>query len=142
MVDGRNPTGAEARAVVAACEAALQCSGLQAADIDLLKPQAAGSPGNDAIEAAALLQVFGALPPMVTLKSHIGHTLGAAGAAELVLLTGCLESGTWPTVSHDIDQALCVALAAAAPARVRHVLLNALGFGGGHAALVLEDCAA
>lgn len=139
VVDGRNPTGAEARAVVAACEAALQRSGLRAVDIDLLKPQAAGSPGNDAIEVEALKQVFEVLPPMVALKGFIGHTLGAAGAAELVLLTGCLESGVWPAVDHALDAALGVMLATEAPPRVRHVLLNAIGFGGGHAAMVLED---
>lgn len=140
VVDGRNPTGAESRAIVAACERALQQSGLRPADIDLLKPQAAGSPGNDAIEAGALKQVFDTVPPMIALKSFIGHTLGAAGAAELVLLTGCLDSGVWPRCAHALDAALGVSLASSAPSRVRHVLFNAIGFGGGHAAMVLEDC--
>lgn len=143
VVDGRNATGADAHAVAAACEGALRRSGLRPADIGLLKPQAAGSPANDAIEAEALKQVFGAaLPPMVSFKSRIGHTLGAAGAAELVLLTGCLESGAWPGVDDELDAALGVRWAEEAPTRVRHVLLNAIGFGGGHAAMVLEDCAA
>jgi len=139
VVDGSNPTGAEAGAVIAMCRAALCQAGLRPEDIDLVKPQAAGSPANDAIEAAALKQVFGMLPPLVALKQLIGHTLGASGAAELVLLTGCIESGAWPRATHEIDPALELALAEQAPDRLRHVLLNAIGFGGGHAALVLED---
>lgn len=142
VVDGSNPTGIEARAVITVCHEALRRSGLAPSDIDLVRPQAAGSPANDAIEAAALKQVFGTLPPMVTLKSSIGHTLGASGAAELALLTACLESGSWPAVDHAPDPALDVVLVTQAPAQVRHILLNAVGFGGGHAAIVLEDCGA
>ena len=85
VVDGRNPSGTEASAVHAMCRDALERSGLRPADIDLIKVQAAGSPVNDAIEVEALKQVFEPLPPLVSLKSAIGHTLGAAGAAELAL---------------------------------------------------------
>ncbi|MDM0115337.1 beta-ketoacyl synthase N-terminal-like domain-containing protein [Variovorax sp. J22R133] len=140
VVGGATPTGADMDAVVAVCQAALLQGGLRVQDIDLIKPQAAGSPGNDAIEAAALRQLWSEMPPMVALKQWIGHTLGAAGAAELVLLTACIETGTWPAADHALDSALDVALCNRAPARLRHILFNAIGFGGGHAALVLEDC--
>jgi 3-oxoacyl-[acyl-carrier-protein] synthase-1 len=142
VVDGGNPTGANSGAVAAACEEALRLSGIGPGDIDLIKPQAAGSPGNDAIEAAALQQVFGTLPPLLPLKEWIGHTLGAAGAAELVLVAACLESGVWPVSAHALDPALGIQRANHAPASTRYVLLNAIGFGGGHAALVLEDSTA
>ncbi len=142
-VAGSTPTGADARAIDAACREALRQAGLAAAEIDLVKPQAAGSPGNDAIEAEALRALFGAgLPPMVEFKSLIGHALGASGAAELVLLTACLEGGAWPAVAHAPDPALGMAFSARPPARARHILFNAIGFGGGHAALLIEDCAA
>jgi 3-oxoacyl-[acyl-carrier-protein] synthase-1 len=144
VVDGRNPSGTEAGAVLAMCEGALAQARLRPADIDLVKVQAAGSPVNDAIEAEALKQVFGAapLPPLVSLKAWIGHTLGASGAAELALLAACIEAGCWPAAGHAIDDRLGVALAGQAPARLRHMLLNVVGFGGGHAALVLSDAAA
>lgn len=142
VVDGRNPSGTEATAVHAMCREALAQGGLQPGDIDLIKVQAAGSPVNDAIEAEALKHVFDPLPPLVSLKSAIGHTLGAAGAAELALLVGCVEAGVWPAADYPLDESLGIALCAQAPRALRHMLLNVVGFGGGHASLVLKDCTA
>ena len=142
VVDGRNPSGTEAGAVIAMCHEALAQSGLVTQDIDLIKVQAAGSPVNDAIEAQALKQVFDALPPLVSLKSLIGHTLGASGAAELALLVACIEAGAWPSAGYAIDDELGIALSTQAPARLRNMLLNVVGFGGGHASLVLQDSTA
>lgn len=139
VVDGRNPSGTEATAVHAMCRGALAQSGLQPGDIDLIKVQAAGSPVNDAIEVEALKQVFDPLPPLVSLKSAIGHTLGAAGAAELALLVGCIEGGVWPSVDYPLDASLGIALSKEAPRKLRNILLNVVGFGGGHASLVLKD---
>ncbi|MFS2102506.1 beta-ketoacyl synthase N-terminal-like domain-containing protein [Variovorax sp. Varisp85] len=139
VVDGRNPSGTEATAVHAMCRGALAQSGLQPGDIDLIKVQAAGSPVNDAIEVEALKRVFDPLPPLVSLKSAIGHTLGAAGAAELALLVGCIEGGVWPSVDYPLDASLGIALSKEAPQKLRNILLNVVGFGGGHASLVLKD---
>ncbi|KQX33435.1 beta-ketoacyl synthase N-terminal-like domain-containing protein [Variovorax sp. Root434] len=139
VVDGRNPSGTEATAVHAMCRGALAQSGLQPGDIDLIKVQAAGSPVNDAIEVEALKQVFDPLPPLVSLKSAIGHTLGAAGTAELALLVGCIEGGVWPSVDYPLDASLGIALSKEAPRKLRNILLNVVGFGGGHASLVLKD---
>lgn len=139
VVDGRNPSGTEASAVLAMCHQALAQSGLRPQDIGLVKVQAAGSPANDAIEALALKQVFDPLPPLVSLKSAIGHTLGASGAAELALLVGCIEAGVWPSAGYAIDDELGIALSKQAPSGLRNILLNVVGFGGGHASLVLED---
>jgi len=140
VVAGDTPTGADAGAIVAVTRAAMRQASVQADDIDLIKPQAAGSPANDAIEAMALKTLFASLPPMVALKPLIGHTLGAAGAAELVLLLACIEVGAWPVADYAADPSLGVALAAQPPARLRHILFNAIGFGGGHAALLMKDC--
>jgi 3-oxoacyl-[acyl-carrier-protein] synthase-1 len=139
VVDGRNPSGTEASAVLAMCHQALAQSGLRPQDIGLVKVQAAGSPANDAVEALALKQVFDPLPPLVSLKSAIGHTLGASGAAELALLVGCIEAGVWPSAGYAIDDELGIALSTRVPSGLRNILLNVVGFGGGHASLVLED---
>ncbi|MFH0129145.1 beta-ketoacyl synthase N-terminal-like domain-containing protein [Variovorax sp. VaC1] len=140
VVDGRNPSGTEASAVLAMCRGALAQSGLRPEDIDLIKVQAAGSPVNDAIEVEALRQVFDPLPPLVSLKSAIGHTLGAAGAAELALLVGCIEGGVWPAIDYPLDEALNITLGEQPPQVLRNILLNVVGFGGGHTSLVLRDC--
>lgn len=139
VVDGRDPAGSIESAVIDMCHQALADSGLTANDISLVKPQAAGGAASDATEARALRQVFAPLPPLVSFKAAIGHTLGASGIAELALLTACLECGAWPRADHAQDPALQAPLANVPPSHARHVLASILGFGGGHTAVVLED---
>jgi 3-oxoacyl-[acyl-carrier-protein] synthase-1 len=139
LVDSRDPAGAVAASVAAVCTQALQRSDVQATQIDLVKLQAAGSEVNDATELAGLRQVFSPLPALVSSKGWLGHTLGAAGAAEIALLTECIEAGLWPAPPYALDPGLQATLATQAPPRLRHVLACILGFGGGHSAVVLED---
>lgn len=138
VVDGKQPTSASACAVVCMYEKALAQCGFAADAIDLIKVQAAGSPGNDAIEAQGLRDMFQVTPPLVSLKAAIGHTMGASGAAEVALLTACLEQGVWPRYADAVDESLGVNLAAHQPDSVRRVMATILGFGGGHATVVLE----
>lgn len=139
ITDGRDPTGAIPQTVTQMCAQALAASGLKPTDIDLIKLQAAGSPINDANELTGLASIFEPLPPLVTFKSAIGHTLGASGAAELSLLTACLETQIWPHPTYHPDNGLPARLAPARPESVRYLLANILGFGGGHTAVILED---
>lgn len=142
IVDGRDPTGAIPQTVTQMCNQALATSSLVASDIDLIKLQAAGSPANDANELAGMAAAFDLLPPLVTLKAVIGHTLGASGAAEIALLTACLEANIWPFVDYPFDSGLRAGLALSMPENVRYILADILGFGGGHAAVILEDTVA
>jgi 3-oxoacyl-[acyl-carrier-protein] synthase-1 len=138
VIDGSQPTGASASALATMYQRALANSGLATSDIDLIKVQAAGSRGNDEIEAQALRAAFNPVPPLVSLKAAIGHTMGASGAAEIVLLTACLERGVWPVVADAVDTGLGVVLAERAPESVHRVIATILGFGGSHASVVLE----
>ena len=123
---------------LAMLQTALGQCGLAAQDIDLIKVQAAGSPVNDAVEAQGLRAVFPVLPALVSLKPAIGHTMGASGAAEIALLMACLAQGEWPVCAHAVDEALDVHCPAQPPPAVRRVMATILGFGGGHATVVLE----
>lgn len=138
VVDGSQPTGAAASAVLSMYQRALARCGLAADVIDLIKVQAAGSPGNDAVEAQGMRQAFQRMPALVTLKAEIGHTMGASGAAEIALLTACLERGVWPSYPDAVDETLGVDFVARAPDGVRRVMATTLGFGGSHATVVLE----
>ena len=139
IVDGSSPAGATRAAVNRMVSEALTDSASVAGEIGLVKVQAAGSVRNDAEEIEGLREQFGVLPPLATLKTSLGHTLGAAGAAELVLLTAAIEAGVWPRLpplSFDPEiEAVCTGKLP----RVRLILANILGFGGGHAGVVVED---
>jgi len=138
VVDGKQPTGASAAAVARMTQRALAQCGLSADAIDLIKVQAAGSPANDAAEAQGLHETFQAMPALVSLKAAIGHTMGASGAAEIALLTACLDHGAWPAYPDAVDATLGVDLVAHPPDSVRRVMATILGFGGSHATVVLE----
>lgn len=142
IVEGGDPTGSIPSVVAQMCRQALAESGLNPADIDLIKLQAAGSPMSDVNELNGLAEVFDPLPKIVTLKSTIGHTLGASGAAEIALLIMGLENNIWPHVDYAMDPNLGAGLTAPYPASVRYLLAEILGFGGGYAAVILEDTGA
>ena len=74
-------------------------AGRTAADIDLVAAHATGTPDNDAGEFAAFSRVFGerlSAVPVVAFKSHLGHTLGGAGAVELILSAMALRDQIIP----------------------------------------------
>jgi 3-oxoacyl-[acyl-carrier-protein] synthase I len=139
LVDGRDPTGARTDTVAQLCRQVLAQAGKAPREIDLVKLQAAGSRNNDAHEIQGLRQVFAELPALVSFKAIMGHTLGASGVAEIALLLECLERGVLPPVDYPLDAAIGAALAVVPPSAVRSVLAIILGFGGGYAAIALED---
>ncbi len=112
----------------------------EAADVDLLKLQAAGSPLADLAEARAVRAVFAAPPRTLSLKGAIGHTLGASGPAELALLLGSLGRGrvpaTWGFATPDAELGLTPSGGDAGA--VRRVLFNLSGFGGNVTSMALE----
>jgi 3-oxoacyl-(acyl-carrier-protein) synthase len=67
------------------------------AEIVAIKAHGTGTRDNDLSEGRGLTKVFGNnLPPVVSLKGAIGHSLGAAGAVETALWISCLEEGMLP----------------------------------------------
>ena len=136
VVDGSQPTGASIDAVADMYRQTLAAAG--PGSIDLIKVQAAGSPGNDAVEAQGLRETFQPVPPLVSLKAALGHTMGASGVAEIALLSACLEHDVWPQYADETDSELGVCLATRMPQDVRRFLATILGFGGSHASVVLE----
>lgn len=143
-IDGYSTTGPdpEGGPIADLIGQTLATASLTAADIDLIKMQAAGSPGTDLAEARALRRVFGDTPPpLITLKPALGHTLGASGIAETVALLACLDAGHLPAQSRvatpDVEISLNFAVDREI-ASVKTVLLNLIGFGGGLASLIVE----
>lgn len=137
VVDGSQPTSVSPLGLGEMYRTALADSAVAAVDIDLLKVQAAGSPGNDRIEAQCLLDAFGPDPAVVSLKALIGHTLGASGVAEVALLLACLDAGVGVAPQHSLDPDLHID-GARWPPDARRVLASIQGFGGSHGAVIVE----
>jgi len=75
----------------------LTAAQISPAEIVAIKAHGTGTRDNDLSEGRGLVKVFGDnLPPVVSLKGAIGHSLGAAGAVETALWLSCLEEGMLP----------------------------------------------
>lgn len=128
-----------------AMAAALAHAGLRPDEIDLIAAHATGTPDNDAGEYAAMSSVFGAelaRIPVIAFKSHLGHTLGGAGAVELILSALCLRDQVAPACANvdarDIEfSGLNVSTGDCRNVRIRATLNTSLGFGGANTCMVL-----
>ncbi|MEM8818011.1 MAG: beta-ketoacyl-ACP synthase [Pseudomonadota bacterium] len=124
----------------AAMRATLDAAGLTPADIGYVNLHGTATRTNDAAEARAVLSVLGPDVPASSLKGAIGHTLGAAGAAEIVLCLYALEEGVIPgnTGLHRLDPEIAVDVKAESrSAELKYVLSNAFGFGGNNCVVAL-----
>jgi 3-oxoacyl-[acyl-carrier-protein] synthase II len=114
-------------------------------DVAWIKAHGTGTRAGDAAELHGLAQLFGpalADIPVTSLKSAIGHSLGASGATELVAAVLALEDGLVPgTVGWeraDANAPACRIEALPGPARPGPVLLLSESFGGRATVLLLE----
>lgn len=139
VIDSSQPSGASLTAYQKMLDLTISSAGFDKNTIDLIKVQAAGSSLNDETEAHALTGYFASLPQLISLKTLIGHTLGASGAAEIVLLLGLLEQKKWPTNLPAAAPNLHVALAKSLPRSTKQILACILGFGGSHSCIAIED---
>ncbi len=124
--------------------AALVNAGLAAGDVDCIIAHGTGTKLNDAAEAAAILRVFdGRSVPVTAPKSVVGHTLGAAGAFSVAVGALAVRHGLIPpSINYDTPDPDCpLDIVHGAPRQVpvRSAIINAFGFGGQNAVVVLQE---
>jgi len=122
---------------------ALQDAGLGAADVSYISAHGTGTPTNDRLEILAVKRVFGeAAPriPMSSIKSMIGHTMGAASAIEAaVCALAVAEDRIPPTMNmDDPEEGLDFVPNVARELPVRMAMNNAYAFGGNNASVILR----
>src|SRR5439155_8409453 len=87
------------RGAMLAIEKALADAGIGTDDIDYVNAHGTGTPANDRSETRALKMVLGDRAkqvPVSSLKSSIGHLIGAAGAVESVATLLALRARVAP----------------------------------------------
>jgi len=117
-------------------------AGITADRVDYISAHGTGTRANDVTEAAAIRRVFaGSPPPVSSLKSMLGHAMGAASALAAAGCALALEHGFIPpTINHhktdpEIDLDCVPNVARSADLRV--VQNNSLAFAGNDAVLIL-----
>lgn len=113
-------------------------------DIDYILAHGTGTAANDKVEVKALETIFGSrkIPPLSSIKSMIGHPMGAAGAIGLIASLQMMGNNTMlPTVNYstpdpdcDID---CVPNISR-KANLDCILCNSFGFGGQSSSILIK----
>jgi 3-oxoacyl-[acyl-carrier-protein] synthase-1/3-oxoacyl-[acyl-carrier-protein] synthase II len=123
---------------------ALSDAELDVEDVGAVSVHGTGTSYNDASEAAALRQVFGARAESLLVhafKPSVGHTLGAASALEALAALAALQRGLWPASAgggSPMPELPARLLERNELADVPRCLKLATAFGGANAALVLS----
>jgi len=124
---------------------AIKESGITIEDVDYISAHGTGTLANDRAECAAIKEVFGPLYkkiPISSIKSMLGHTMGAASALEAIACALAVKNDMIPPTMNyetpdpecDID---CVPNSARQHA-VNIALNNSYAFGGNNACVVLK----
>jgi 3-oxoacyl-[acyl-carrier-protein] synthase II len=132
------------KALSNAIRTALSRAGLSAADIDYISAHGNGMPDYDLVETRAFKDALGEIAysvPVSSIKSMIGHAMGAGSVLQVA--AGCLslQHGIIPPTINlrtpDPECDLDYVPNKARVARIRRVLLNAHAMGGAHSVLIL-----
>jgi 3-oxoacyl-[acyl-carrier-protein] synthase II len=127
-----------------AIELALADAGMKPEDIDYVSAHGTATPLNDPIETKAIKHAFGQHAyklKISSLKSMIGHCIGAAGAIETIAaILGMNEGYIHPTINLDNPDPECDLdyvpnMGIHVP--VRAFVKESMGFGGQNAVLVI-----
>ena len=101
---------------------------------------------NDPIETKAIKAVFGEKAyktPVVSIKSMLGHTLGAAAALEAVsAVSSIVYSIIPPTINQEMQDSECdldYVPNVARKADLKYVMTDSFGFGGQNSVLIFKS---
>jgi 3-oxoacyl-[acyl-carrier-protein] synthase II len=131
---------------VRAARMALTKAGMRPEDIDHINAHATSTPEGDPAELEAFRAVLGDHAPKVSItatKGAIGHTLGAAGGIGSIAAIRAMRDGCVPPTLNLVDPSPAVGDLDCTPLKsrsrdIRSALVNAFGFGGQNAALIVR----
>jgi 3-oxoacyl-[acyl-carrier-protein] synthase II len=142
-----HPTSPEpdGRAIAATMARALSDAKVDADAVEHVNAHGTATPHNDRAESRGIRLLFGAAGrrlPVTSIKSMVGHTLGASGGVEAAVSALSVYHGVIPpTIHHHETDPECdvdVVANEAREAPLRCVVSTSLAFGGNDAAVVLK----
>ncbi len=143
--DAHHMTAAHPEGAARAMTRALEDSGRRPEDVGYVSAHGTGTPTNDRLETRAVKRVFGDAAygvPMSSIKSMIGHTMGAASAIEaMVCVLAVATDRIPPTANYEQPDPECDLDCVPNQAREQRVdvaMNNAYAFGGNNASVIFE----
>jgi 3-oxoacyl-[acyl-carrier-protein] synthase II len=126
---------------------ALKQSGIAPGAVDYISAHGTGTPTNDRLETIAMKRTFGDLAykiPISSIKSMLGHTMGAASAIEAAVCALAITYQQVPATMNlhvpdpECDLDYVPNIARKCPVSV--AMSNAYAFGGNNSSLVFTAC--
>lgn len=128
-----------------AMQMAIKDAGVRPEEIDYLHAHGSSTPLNEKAETLAVKKAFGEYAyklPVSSIKSMIGHPLGAAGAFQTITNCLAIENGIIPpTINYETPDPECDLDCVPNKARSKNlsiVMQNSAGFSGVNAALLIR----
>ncbi|MFO1250239.1 MAG: beta-ketoacyl-ACP synthase [Inhella sp.] len=141
--DGAHVTQPRAETMAVAMRIALADAGLPAAAIPYVNGHGTATEHGDIAESQATHAVFGPRVAIASLKSYMGHTLGACGALEAWMSAEMMRSGWFsPTLNLSQVDPRCAELdylvGGGRELDTEYVMSNNFAFGGINTSLILR----
>jgi 3-oxoacyl-[acyl-carrier-protein] synthase II len=143
--DGHHMTNASVAGITECMRNALRAADMAPDDVDYISAHGTGTAANDRAECAALTEVFGPRSrtvPVSSIKSMLGHAMGAASALEAIACALVIRDGILPpTINFETPDPDCDVDCVPNVARRHHVrvaLNNSYAFGGNNASVVIK----
>ncbi|HEY6152655.1 MAG TPA: beta-ketoacyl-ACP synthase [Candidatus Udaeobacter sp.] len=141
--DGCHVTHPKAETMQVAIELALADARVEPESIGYVNAHATGTEHGDIAESEATNKIFGSRPPISSLKSYMGHTLGACGALEAWFTIEMMREGWFaPTVNLKELDGRCAELdyitTAVRGLDCEYVMSNNFAFGGINTSLIFK----
>jgi 3-oxoacyl-[acyl-carrier-protein] synthase II len=143
--DAHHMTAPQGEGAARAMRLAMADAGIDAASINYISAHGTGTAVNDKVETAAVKQAFGAVAPRVpmsSIKSMLGHTMGAASAIEAAACALAVHHDALPpTINYETPDPECdldYVPNEARSARVDVAMNNAYAFGGQNASVIFR----
>lgn len=143
--DAYHMTSSSVEGIINCMKRAIDEAGITPDDVDYISAHGTGTLTNDRNECAAIKEIFGPRYreiPVSSIKSMIGHTMGAASALEAIACALTVKNDMIPpTINYETPDPECDIDCVPNVARhhtVNIALNNSYAFGGNNACLVIK----
>jgi len=140
--DAKHPVAPDVESISNCIKKAHKNANIESRMVDYVSAHGTGTKANDVTEIAALRNVFGdKLPEVSSLKSMLGHAMGAASALSCISsVLGIREQFIPPTINFQESDEECLVDCVPNKFKIKELNVvqnNAFGFGGNNCILIL-----
>ena len=143
--DAHHMTTASVEGITSCMRKAMQEASISVDNVDYISAHGTGTVANDRMECIAIKEIFGTRYkniPVSSIKSMLGHTMGAASAIEAIVCALVVKNDIIPpTINFETPDSECDIDCVPNQAREHRVniaLNNSYAFGGNNACLILS----